>query len=455
MFITDPFRFQKTLRLATSTRTLAVAAVAINLGRGLRVSLSLRTYTVAPVATSLRKSSRVVAGVRAVSVDAVSTRVLKGLKLSGTTRSYSVSPQASFLQRSRINGMTAAAYAITPQAAGLLFKHKLSAGAQSLAVQGIAASFLKVAGQLTANLQTMALAPVSTGLRKASRLYATLVTYAASPTAAALRRNYPITPPVRAFDIASVAASLKKGSLVSAVKADYNISTVSTTLTYTQNGVTLTYRGHGHVFGSSNTANLAAGYGNVDGGSAPVAGSLVVWIAAGFDTGSTPVVDLTGSGWSQQRSYASSWGSTIAAKVVVSGDISSPPNIVTAPTNGSVGFWVAYNVTGTPAAITVASLSGNYSGASAPSSQVVNSSGVASNAQVVTVAFGGGNDGSPNLTLTGATATHSYTTPGNAYCSTLESIFRELCTTGGVNVTFSKTDDTDGNHMVSGYVSVT
>lgn len=233
MFVTDPFRFQKTLRLATSTAALSAAAVSVGLNRTLRVSINTRSYAVAPVATGLRKASRVYAGVRSTAVAGVSTRVLMGRKLGATLRTYAVAPQASFLQRSRINGMTKADYAITPQAAGLLFKHKLSANAQALALQGFSANFLKVAGQLTANLQTMAVGPTSTILRKASRLSATLQGASITPVAAALKRGYPVGAQVRSVDLAAVAASLKKGSRAAAVKADYNIAAVSTTLTYT------------------------------------------------------------------------------------------------------------------------------------------------------------------------------------------------------------------------------
>ncbi len=241
MFVTDPFRFQKTLRLATSTAALSAAAVAVGLNRTLRVSLSLRTYSVSPTSTGLRKASRIAAGVRSTAITGVSTRVLRNRKVSAALRTYAIAPQASFMQRSRVNGMTKADITLAPQAIGLLFKHKLSAGARSLAVQGIAANFLKVAGELDASLQSVAVAPVSLVLRKASRLSGSLQSLSISPTATGVFRGRKVEGGVQSVDVAAVATTLLKSSRLAAVKADYNIAQVTTQLTYTQPNIDIAY----------------------------------------------------------------------------------------------------------------------------------------------------------------------------------------------------------------------
>ena len=219
----------------------------------------------------------------------------------------------------------------------------------------------------------------------------------------------------------------------------------------------LTQKGYGHVYGASLTANLAMSYANVDGGSAPAAGDLVVWIAAGADSAGDPVADLTGSGWAQGTgtwSAANDVNAAIFAKVVVAGDLSSPPTMISAPESGSIGFWVAYSISGSVTSLSVSSILQEYSGTSAPSNQVQDSTGGAPK-YAVTLGLGGTSSGSPTLTLTGATTDIDFATAANVWIiSQSEDRLKVNLSAGGANVTFSKADDGSGNHMISGYVTI-
>lgn len=219
----------------------------------------------------------------------------------------------------------------------------------------------------------------------------------------------------------------------------------------------ITYKGHGHVYDSGETNDLSMSYANVDGGSAPAAGDLVVWLMlAGDPSGVTPILDLTGSGWAQARSYVDTFlGSTILAKVVNAGDLSSPPVVVDDPVNGSIGFWIAYSIDGTISVLSVPVLNGRYSGNSAPANQSVDSSALEPPNVAITIAGGGGDDGSPSTAISGATADITFTSANNQWIAGgAETRFIVNATVGGASVTVSKSDDGIYNHLASGYVSV-
>lgn len=221
-------------------------------------------------------------------------------------------------------------------------------------------------------------------------------------------------------------------------------------------GGALTLKGYGFVQGGSNTANLSLSYGTVVSGSAPVAGDLVVWFAWAYDTGGSPVANLAGSGWSQNSNFVGTFiAAAIFAKVLVAGDISSPPVGISAPTNGSIGFWAAFSVAGAIAGVTVSSIGAQVTGV-APSNQTVDASAVVAPNVAITMGSGGGDDGSPTLSISGAAADIDYIGPSNSWgSSTFDTRFMLSALVGGTSVTFSKSDDGNNNHLGSGFVTVT
>lgn len=219
----------------------------------------------------------------------------------------------------------------------------------------------------------------------------------------------------------------------------------------------LTQKGYGHVYGASDTADLTLSYANVDGGSAPAAGDLVVWLAFAVDSGGSPVADLTGSGWTQSTDWDGGIGigGVLLTKVVVAGDVSAPPTIVSAPTSGSVGFWAAYSFTGVVSSLTIPDFNFQYAGAAAPSNEACDSSALSAPAVAITIAGGGGSDGSPSMSISGAAANITFNTAANVwFAGTVEDTFLVNMTIGGASITFSKGDDGNTNHLAAGYIAV-
>lgn len=224
---------------------------------------------------------------------------------------------------------------------------------------------------------------------------------------------------------------------------------------YRFSGVVLTQKGYGPRYNGSDTADLVMSYASVTAGSAPSAGDLVVWLAFGYDSGGNPIVTLTGSGWAQASSYSGSIGATLLAKVVTAGDLSSPATMIDNPTDGSIGFWVCYSVSGSVSSLTIPTFNFQSSGTSAPSSQNVDSSALNPPAVSISIAGGGGDDDNPNLQISGATADIDFTTSDNQWVNTnAEDRYMVHLAIGGANITFSKNDDGNLNHLASGYVSV-
>lgn len=221
--------------------------------------------------------------------------------------------------------------------------------------------------------------------------------------------------------------------------------------------LSLTQKGYGYIEGASNTANLALSYANVSAGSAPSAGDLVVWMVMGKDTSAQPIDDLTGSGWTQSRVYATGeMGSSILAKVVSAGDIASPATVVTSPTAGSAAMWVAYSVAGSVASLTANSLQIEYSGASAPSaSDTVDSSALTSEQYAITLSFGGGSDGDISLSWSGATPDIQFQRTNVYETSSGDIEWGVHLAAGGESVVISKSsDDGSYNSLSTGYIAV-
>lgn len=214
----------------------------------------------------------------------------------------------------------------------------------------------------------------------------------------------------------------------------------------------LTQKGYGHVYDSGETANLSMSYANVDGGSAPAVGDLVVWLVMSNGT----LADLAGSGWTQNSASDGFIGAKIYAKVAVAGDLSSPPEVVASPTTGSIAFWVAYTVSGAISALAVPTVNVQFNGASAPTNQSVDSSALNAPNVAIMLGAGGGDDGSPDISKTGASADITFTSSANLWLGNVaETKFIANAIIGGESVTYSKGDDGGSNHMASGYVSVT
>jgi len=216
----------------------------------------------------------------------------------------------------------------------------------------------------------------------------------------------------------------------------------------------LTQKGYGYIEGAGNTSDLTLSYANVSAGSAPNSGDLVVWMVLGLDNSAQPAADLSGSGWTQSRVYADGLaGTTMLGKVVTSGDISSPATVVSAPTAGSAGMWVAYSFNGS-ISLTVNSLQAQYSAGSAPSSDTVDSSALTSVQYAITMSLGTGTDDVISLSWSGATPDIQFQRTNVLSTATTDIEWAVHLAQGGESVTISKGDDTNNNIIASGYFAV-
>lgn len=233
-------------------------------------------------------------------------------------------------------------------------------------------------------------------------------------------------------------------------------ATLAGALTVTSSAKEINQKGYGHIYDSGETADLSMSYANVDGGSAPAAGDLVCWIFLGGDSSASPVVNITGAGWAQGSAYVNTLlGATIVAKVVSAGDLSSPPLVIDDPNSGSIGFWVAYSVSGTISSLSVSTVNAHYSSGAAPTNQTCNSTSLNDPSVAVTIGAGGGTDGTPSLAISGAAADITFDSAADQWLGgSDETRFMVNKTIGGANITFSKGDDGSANHMASGFVTV-
>ncbi len=216
----------------------------------------------------------------------------------------------------------------------------------------------------------------------------------------------------------------------------------------------LTQKGYGYIEGASDTANLALSYANVSSGSAPSAGDLVAWIVFAGDLSAQPINDLTGSGWAQSRTSDLGYFTSILAKVVVSGDISSPPTIVTGPQLGSAAMWVAFTVAGDVGTLAVAGLARSPSvGNPDPEDIAVNSTALSTSQYAITMSLGTGDDGAISLAWTGATPDIQFQRT-NVFSTTGDVEYAVHLIAGGESITVSKGDDGGLNCLAAGYVSV-
>lgn len=218
----------------------------------------------------------------------------------------------------------------------------------------------------------------------------------------------------------------------------------------------LTQKGYGYIEGANNTANMALSYANVSSGSAPSAGDLVVWMVVGFDTSAQPVNDLTGSGWTQSRVYADTTnGVSMLGKVVTADDIATPATVVTSPTAGSAGLWIAYTFNGS-ISIAINSLSSQFSASVAPSNDVVDSSSLGTNEYAITMAFGTGTDSTIQLTWTGFGPDITLDRTNVIVTGVGDIKWAAHMIEGGQSVTIAKGDDSNTwNSIGSGYFAIT
>ena len=214
----------------------------------------------------------------------------------------------------------------------------------------------------------------------------------------------------------------------------------------------LTLKGYGRVqFQGSGARTL--NYSTVASGSAPVAGDLVVWICARLYNGGGGIPDpfdnLTGSGWAQQRVTLNGDQQigSILGKVVVAGDISSPPTILDETLSGTGMFmWTAYSISGVVSSVSALGISMNYGDNGAPSSIPVNSSGIIGYA--ITVAEKSGDDGS--LQLGGVTWDNQQSFDG----SLIDFLAGSKLDGGGASYTVTGGDDGFFNSLLAGYIQV-
>lgn len=224
--------------------------------------------------------------------------------------------------------------------------------------------------------------------------------------------------------------------------------------------LSLTQKGYGYKDSPGDGASFTLTYGSVLSGSAPTSGDLVVWIAYSAD-GTAPATyanDLTGSGWAQGRSTTGTGSlvlaGTVLAKVLTSGDISSPPTAFTTPPLGSAGMWVAYTVTGTVTTLAVNNYDHQDSGTSAPSNDTQDSTSLGANQFAITISAGYGTDGTIGLSWSGATPDVQFQRTNCIDSGADEIEYAAHLSNGGVSVTISKPDDGGLNGLQSAYVSV-
>lgn len=240
--------------------------------------------------------------------------------------------------------------------------------------------------------------------------------------------------------------------------------------------LSLTYKGHGRVFVETGAGDTTMNYGTVLGGSAPAAGDLVCWHWLANDSYDTSPVeddrrnDLTGLGWVQNNQPAiigavdavEMKASTMLAKVVTSGDLSSPAVFMEDTTFANSfmnwGFWVAFSVVGTVASLTipthVRNVGGGTNETNAPTSIPVDSSALNPPAAAVTFGWGTGTDDSP--TLAGVTWDVELTQNnfGQYFDTTLDIRAGYKLDVGGASYTVSKSDDGQANALAAGYISI-
>jgi len=222
-------------------------------------------------------------------------------------------------------------------------------------------------------------------------------------------------------------------------------------------GGSLIQKGYGYAYGTTAPYDLALGYGTVVSGEPPEPGDLVVWLVT---AGNTAINDLTALGWAQQRKNTASWaGVATLAKVLVSGDISSPPEAITDAGRGACGMWVAYSIEGTIEALACAGLTDSYS-TGAPSARSVNSSALMDNQVAITMSHAWGDDDNISLAWSGAVPDIQYQAPVSILAAStggplvVEVEWGVHLAVGGENITVSQGDD-GANGLAAGYVAVT
>ena len=216
--------------------------------------------------------------------------------------------------------------------------------------------------------------------------------------------------------------------------------------------LSLTQKGYGYIE-TATTGNMTMSYANVQSGSAPSAGDLVVWMVGAVDTAAQAINDMTGSGWAQSRAYTDPACASVLAKVVAAGDVASPGTIVTAPTNGAAGLWIAYSVSGSIASLTAGGLSIVYSGASDPGNASLNAS---ASALAVMLSYGFGTVGT-SLAWSGATPDIQLERANVTNVGGLVGDWEWFAkrSSPGDSITVSKGDDGSENIIAVGYISVT
>lgn len=489
--------------LVAAAGSYAVGGQQVNLFKGVNLFADSGHYDVTGIAVGLFRALRLPAAQGAYAVSGQLADFIRALRVAAGFGSYSVTGLAAGIFATRQMLVGRGDYVLAGQDVALRKTLNFPADQGSYTLSGQDVSFRRDL-RLLAALGSYVLGGQDVQFNWNHPMAAAMGAYALSGQDVLFRRNFPVVAEQGAYglsgqdvnlaysagyylpadagqyDVSGQAAGLFRGSLIPAAQGAYTVTGLDVgftrqlsmaaaagafvlagqgaTLTYTQNFAVLTQKGYGHVYGASNTANLAMSYANVDGGSAPAAGDLVVWfvLSRRSSPSSSPNNDLTGSGWVQGNNYVTGFtGASILAKVLVSGDLSSPPTIVTSPQFGSLGFWVAYSFTGAINALAVSMINQQFSSASAPSNQVVNSTSIASTDTAITLGTGGGDDGSPSLAMSGATADINWTTAANIWISAIgENQYLVKKSVGGANITFSKGDDNANNMMASGYVQV-
>lgn len=217
--------------------------------------------------------------------------------------------------------------------------------------------------------------------------------------------------------------------------------------------LSLTQKGYGYIE-SESTGNLTMSYANVQSGSAPSAGDLVVWMVGAVDTSAQAINDMSGSSWTQSRGYSNPICASVLAKVVTADDVASPGTVVTAPTDGAAAMWIAYTVSGSVSSLGAGGVSIVYGGTGDPGDASLDAS---SFTRAVLLSFGLAS-GTPSLAWTGATADIQFTRTNVTYVGGSVSgdwEWMAKLSAPGDSITVQKGDDGSANTIGVGYISIT
>lgn len=235
MFLTDVFKYQKTLRLSASTTSLIVAGVPVQMRRFRRLQANPASSSVAPKSVNLRTAKRLTVGTRTYTIAGVSTKVLRNRKINASPASMTVGTGGAVtLYKSRVAGFVKTDYTITGRAVTLKRSLKLTVNKASMTVTPRTVGMSRLLGTVSVTSRSFAIAAQQALLRAGRRLTLMNAAYTLAGQTQKLLRTYPISVGTRAYTITPQNTSLRMARKINVVKADWVFAQPSVELIYTQ-----------------------------------------------------------------------------------------------------------------------------------------------------------------------------------------------------------------------------